>query len=165
MHILEVASVKWNEPSFDTAAEAIAYRSPRAGRAATDTASIRGATIHSGSYNDRELRLLLVDMRTLRIYLDAHRVEWELSIGRDHSADHSRDEPGPCLLQFANSQIGDSIWDRPSLLNRRVGHLIRGIWTGDDLLFLYVTGTETLMFGALERLPQRSPLLHWDETD
>ena len=163
MEIIEVTAGPWNEPTFDTAAEAIAYKSPRAQRAADDSRLMSGATIDSARYTDRELSLWLSDGRTFRIYLDEKRVEWELSV-RNVVTDESRDEPAPCVLRFVNSQLDDSVWDRPSLLERRVGCSLRGIWTGKEILFLYVGGTKSLMFGALERLPERTPLLHWDET-
>jgi len=163
MDIIEVTAGKWNEPTFDTAAEAIVYRSARAQRAADDSLLMSGAAIDSARYTDTELRLWLSDGRTFRIYLDGKRVEWEFLV-RNVPTDESWDERAPCVLRFVNSQLDDSVWDRPSLLEQRVGCSLGGIWTGKKILFLYVARTRSLMFGALERLPEGTPLLHWDET-
>src|SRR6266568_6501974 len=142
MEIIEVTAGQWNEPTFDTAAEAIGYRSPRAERAADDSLLMSGATIDSARYTDRELRLWLSKGRIFRIYLDGKRVEWELLV-RNVATDQSWDEPAPCVLRFVNSQVGDSVWNRPSLLERRIGSALRGIWTGKQILFLYVAGTKS----------------------
>ena len=164
METIEVTSAQWKEPAFKTAAEAIIYRSPRAVRAASDNLLMKGSVIDSAKYNDTALRLWLSDRRILRIYLEGRTVEWELLVGPNQTAIEPCDEPAPCLLKFVNSQLAGSVWNRPSLLQPRVGRTIGGIWTGKQILFLYVAETKSLMFSALERLPQKTPLLYWEET-
>jgi hypothetical protein len=155
------------EPTFDTAQEALAYRSPRNVPLDRDTRPLKHRQIQGGSWTDDRFELYLAPSTVLRFDLDGVKVRWAVAPRVEPIVPMSVQDREPVTLELKSGlkqKPRRVLWDRDAAFRKCLGRRFQKVFAGAACLWLYVEGKSSLLyFSRLVRGAGEKDLLYWTE--
>lgn len=128
-----------------------------------DTKRIDGATLERASWSKANAVLQFSNATELRVYLEGHRVAWELG-ERGHDVDAPSSVDREPVIHGWGGSVGDVVYEPTALIAKRLNRPIRRLFVCEGLM-VYFQSLPILWFRSIEYRDTRSLALYMSETD